>query len=157
MPSNDVTTYLKYANVQMAAEAFLEQGTNGEKTLEATLIEGNKRSSLFPDTLAKNFSEHWKVVATQKNTTTGFSGTLFECTVADEAQGYKVGEQVISFRSTEFADDAVRDNKAANELEVKEYGFAFGQIADMKKCNENHFPSNTHRPILLRPQGACRC
>ena len=38
----------------------------------------------------------------------------------------------MSFRSTEFADDAVRDNQATNTLEIKEKGWAFGQIADME-------------------------
>jgi hypothetical protein len=133
MATNDVTTYLKYANIQMAAEAFIEQVTREEKSLQATLIEGNKRSSLFPELLATDFAAHWKVVATQANTATGFSGTLFECISADEEKGYTVGEQVLSFRSTEFIDDAVRDNKATNELELKKFGFAFGQIADMQK------------------------
>jgi hypothetical protein len=39
---------------------------------------------------------------------------------------------VMSFRSTEFIDDAARDNQATNTLEVKEFGWAFGQIADME-------------------------
>ncbi|AVT22159.1 hypothetical protein C7Y68_20815 [Paracidovorax avenae] len=38
----------------------------------------------------------------------------------------------MSFRSTEFADDAARDNQATNTLEIKEKGWAFGQIADME-------------------------
>ncbi|ADX48579.1 Ig family protein [Paracidovorax avenae ATCC 19860] len=38
----------------------------------------------------------------------------------------------MSFRSTEFIDDAARDNKATNVLEIKETGFAWGQIADMQ-------------------------
>ncbi|AVT22160.1 hypothetical protein C7Y68_20820 [Paracidovorax avenae] len=42
------------------------------------------------------------------------------------------GELVLSFRSTEFADDAARDNQATNTLEIKEKGWAFGQIADME-------------------------
>jgi len=38
----------------------------------------------------------------------------------------------MSFRSTEFADDAARDNEATNKLEIKDHGWAFGQIADME-------------------------
>ena len=61
-----------------------------------------------------------------------FSGTLFKCTKEDEALGYHKGELVLSFRSTEFIDDAARDNEATNKLEIKEFGYAFGQIADME-------------------------
>jgi hypothetical protein len=42
------------------------------------------------------------------------------------------GELTLSFRSTEFIDDAVRDGKSTNELEIKELGWAFGQIAEME-------------------------
>ncbi|SDP94092.1 hypothetical protein SAMN04489708_1587 [Paracidovorax cattleyae] len=47
-------------------------------------------------------------------------------------RGIVKGELVLSFRSTEFADDAARDNQATNTLEIKEKGWAFGQIADME-------------------------
>ncbi|WP_162580328.1 calcium-binding protein [Variovorax sp. PBS-H4] len=66
------------------------------------------------------------------NTTTGFSGTLFQALRTDESRGITAGELVISFRSTEFIDDAARDNQATNSLEIKEKGWAFGQIDDMK-------------------------
>jgi hypothetical protein len=36
----------------------------------------------------------------------------------------------LSFRSTEFIDDAARDNEATNKLEINDFGFAFGQLAD---------------------------
>lgn len=39
----------------------------------------------------------------------------------------------MSFRSTEFIDDAVRDNQETNTMDVKEFGWAFGQISDMEK------------------------
>jgi len=84
------------------------------------LIGGNGRASRFAPTLAASFvSEGWQLVAHQKNTTTGFSGSLFK--------NGKTVEFVMSFRSTEFADDAVRDNQATNALEIKEKGWAFGQ------------------------------
>ncbi|MDA8452794.1 hypothetical protein M5C97_24630 [Acidovorax sp. NCPPB 3859] len=60
----------------------------------------------------------------QENSNTGFSGTLFRNRRSDET--------VLSFRSTEFIDDVARDNKATNVLEIKETGFAWGQIADMQ-------------------------
>jgi HlyD family secretion protein len=39
------------------------------------------------------------------------------------------GELVLTFRSTEFLDDAARDSEATNKLEIKEKGFAFGQVS----------------------------
>jgi hypothetical protein len=48
------------------------------------------------------------------NTRIGFSGTLF--------RNRDTNETVLSFRSTEFIDDAARDNKATNVLEIKETG-----------------------------------
>ncbi len=123
------TTVLKYANLQMAAEARLDLFPD----LKSALTYGNNRSSKFTDKQAAQFTADWKVVAHQANTGTGFSGTLFECLSDDPARGLVFGQQVMSFRSTEFADDAARDNEATNVLEVKEFGWAFGQIDDMKK------------------------
>ena len=132
MADFSVTNYLKYANLQMAAEALYEFNPNltGGKTsagataayptIPATfLTEGNNRSSRFTSTQAQAFiAEGWTVVEHISNTTTGFSGPLFRG---------KTGELVMSFRSTEFADDA-RDNQATNTLEIKEQGWAFGQL-----------------------------
>ncbi|AMM23271.1 hypothetical protein AX767_01930 [Variovorax sp. PAMC 28711] len=89
------------------------------------LTNGNERSSRFTETQAQAFiDEGWTVVEHKSNTSTGFSGTLF--------RNSQTGEVVISFRSTEFADDAVRDNQATNVMEIKAEGWAFGQIADMQ-------------------------
>ncbi|SOE06402.1 Ca2+-binding protein, RTX toxin-related [Variovorax sp. YR752] len=71
------------------------------------------------------------------NTTTGFSGTLFRALRDDPERGIVAGELVMSFRSTEFVDDAVRDNQATNALEIKAKGWAFGQIADMEAWYAN--------------------
>ena len=87
---------------------------------------GNGRTSRFTQVQAEEFlADGWKVVEHKSNTETGFSGTLFK--------NSNTGELVISFRSTEFADDAARDNQATNTLEIKEKGWAFGQIDDMEK------------------------
>ncbi len=134
---NQVTAYLKYANLQMAAEALFDikptdaPGTPfvGSITKE-TLIEGNTRSSKFTATQAAEFAKDWVVKEHISNTTTGFSGTLFECQTDDPVRGLKRGELVMSVRSTEFIDDAVRDSKT-NELEIRKFGWAFGQITDM--------------------------
>jgi pimeloyl-ACP methyl ester carboxylesterase len=145
MTINDATTYLKYANLQLAAEAFLKLNLAG-KDLSDALKEGNNRTSKFTNTSADDFASKWQVVATQGNTNTGFSGTLFVCIADDPALGYKAGEQVISFRSTEFADDAVRDNKATNMLEIQATGWAFGQIDDMKKWVDSLYASGKISP-----------
>jgi len=116
------STYLKYANLQMAAEALLDSAG----TFKQQLTTGNNRSSKFTDVLADQFmADGWTVLAHKPNTATGFSGTLFK--------NSSTGELVLSFRSTEFADDNVRDSKATNELEIQKFGWAFGQIDDMEK------------------------
>ena len=113
-------TYLKYANLQIAAEAFIAlkdapPGTAASGLLtEALLTIGNSRTSRFTRVDAQWFSEDWTVVEHTSNTTTGFSGTLFRALRDDPEHGVVAGEQVISFRSTEFVDYAVRDNQATN-------------------------------------------
>lgn len=120
----------------MASEAFLvdESGSKFFKgqLLADALFEGNNHASKFTQDAAKNFSKHWEVVAHKANTGTGFSGTLFKCIADDPATGATTDEYVMSFRSTEFIDDSVRDNMATNTLEVKETGWAWGQMRDME-------------------------
>ena len=137
MANPTVADYLKFANLQMAAEAFLfDESTNKVKTgqqLTDALKIGNNHASKFTDIQAKDFTDHWIVVDQRINTGTGFSGTLFQCIQDDPVTGAKAGELTISFRSTEFVDDAVRDNLATNTLEIFKTGWAWGQISDMEK------------------------
>jgi len=136
MPSPTISDYLKYANLQMAAEAFIRDpdtgilNDSGDRLIDA-LIAGNNHTSRFTQTQATNFEALWEVVDQRANTTTGFSGTLFRARNTVESLGIREGELVISMRSTEFIDDAVRDN-AANTLEIKNTGWAWGQLADME-------------------------
>lgn len=122
----------------MAAEAFLIS-PDGARTfysdtaLRDALVEGNKRASKFTKTQADKFVKHWVVVEQKANTSTGFSGTLFKCIVADPDTGAEKDELVMCMRSTEFLDDAARDNLATNTMEIKKTGFAWGQIADMQQ------------------------
>jgi hypothetical protein len=133
MPTLTIADYLKYANLQMAAEAFIrdEQTLVLASTPEAVisaLIEGNKRSLKFTRPQAEAFvdaAKGWTVLDQRANTNTGFSGTLF--------RNNATGELVLSFRSTEFIDDHARDNKATNDLEIDGTGFALGQVADMEE------------------------
>ncbi len=137
---------LEFANLQVASEAFLlpletasenpkEHIPTGNILEEIKLTEGNKHSTMFTPTMAEDFVGKWKVVDHISNTKTGFSGTLFEATKTitdkDGKPIVETGQQVLSFRSTEFIEDAVHDNKSTNTREIKEHGFAFGQISDM--------------------------
>ncbi len=125
-------TYLKYANLQMAAESLFgitasdSPGSTSTTMDVASLQSGNGRASLFTSSQATNFLsvEGWTVVEHKSNTATGFSGTLF--------RNAQTGELVLSFRSTEFVDDAARDNQATNAMEIQPFGWAFGQIDDME-------------------------
>ncbi|MEN6587221.1 MAG: hypothetical protein ABFE02_14370 [Sulfuricella sp.] len=137
MATPTVAEYLKYANLQMAAEAFIRNPDSGVLSgtgidLINSLISGNEHASKFTETQAKAFASQWEVLDQIANTETGFSGTLFRCKITDPAKGLVEGQLVLSFRSTEFIEDAVRDNQATNKMEIKEHGWAFGQIADME-------------------------
>ncbi len=127
---------LKYADLQMAAEAFLVNEDGILKTgaeLTKALTDGNFHSSKFTEPQATEFVKYWTVLDQRANTSTGFSGTLFKYTgPTDAAKGLTNGELVMSFRSTEFADDSAHDNQATNAMEIKETGFAWGQLRDME-------------------------
>lgn len=123
MPVPTIAEFLKYANVQMAAEAFLEKDLNVQ-----TLVAGNGHVSRFTEKQAAQFldqNEGWTLVDHKPNTSTGFSTSLFKSN--------QTGEYVLSMRSTEFIDDAARDSRATNELEIKGTGWAFGQLSDMER------------------------
>ena len=101
---------LKYANLQMAAEAFIRDPVtyvlsgSGTDLIDA-LKTGNNHASRFTETQAEAFADPvtgWTVLDQCINTPSGFSCTLFKNNQTDEC--------VISFRSTEFIDDAVNDN-----------------------------------------------
>ena len=130
MPTNQASTYLTYASVQMAAEAMLDDA----ETFVEQLTSGNDRASRFTQTQAEQFAAEWTVVAHQPDTETGFSGTVFKYVgETDPARGLTKDQLVMSFRSTEFIDDAARDNQATNAMEIAEGGWAMGQIADMEQ------------------------
>ena len=133
-----ITTYWKYASLQMAAEALFVSkneapGTKLGGPLSAEVLTvGNERASKFTAAQANEFKDDWTVVEQISNTETGFSGTLFRALRSDASKGITAGELVLSFRSTEFLDDSARDNQATNSMEIKPFGWAFGQIADME-------------------------
>lgn len=60
---NEIAKYLKFADVQMAAEADrLANGLTGT-ALDTVLLWGNNRSSRFTATQATDFSASWTVGA----------------------------------------------------------------------------------------------
>lgn len=152
MSSLSISDYLKYANLQMAAEALYGYNAtipdanlipsttynDGPIDFEDNLTTGNLHASIFTPTQVElsGLTSDWVVVEHLSNTSTGFSGTLFK--------HKDTGEQVMSFRSTEFIDDAARDNQATNTLEIKECGWAFGQIDDM----QNWYASLQQRGLI---------
>lgn len=131
MSTPSTSELLKFAELQMAAEAFLvnKDGiVKGGTELQEALETGNNHASKFTKTEATKFLEEWEVVAQvapdSAEAKTGFSGTLFRKKGTEEL--------VISFRSTEFIDDAARDNQSTNALEIADHGLALGQIAAME-------------------------
>ena len=120
MTTPTIADTLKYANLQMAAEAFIRDPVtyvlsgSGTDLIDA-LKTGNNHASRFTETHqnapqaprrpAEAFADPvtgWTVLDQCINTPSGFSCTLFKNNQTDEC--------VISFRSTEFIDDAVNDN-----------------------------------------------
>jgi hypothetical protein len=103
----------------------------------AWLTEGNHHSSRLTTTQASEFAKSWALVEHISNTKTGFGGTLFRYKGPDDPSlNLKTNQLVISFRSTEFIEDAVRDNQATNTAELSEAGWAFGQLTDMGLCDQ---------------------
>lgn len=139
MPALTIADMLKYANLQMAAEAlynFRAKATPNQSPGDLTtttghfsgeidlawLTLGNEHASRFTQTQADAFIAQWKVADHISNTKTGFSGTLFQ-------SKSNPNEYVISFRSTEFIDDAIRDGLATNSIGSKgSETFAFVRI-----------------------------
>ena len=145
-----VAELLEMSRTQIVAEAFLKDEDdkpeflhpNKEKNeytfkdvalVPKILKYGNNHTSKLTEPQIKEFMENWKVVAYLPNTTTGFSGTLFQAKRDIPGTTIKAGEKVMSLRSTEFIDDAVRDNQATNKMEIADRGWAFGQIDDLEQ------------------------
>ena len=148
---------LEMAKLQIVAEAFLEgplkeNGNRvptpkekpymkGDKIFSALdkdlLMRGNDHTSKLTEAQAEQFMQDWEVISYMPITATGFSGTLFRAKrpIKDEKGEiiFDEGKLVMSFRSTEFIDDAARDNQATNVMEIADKGWAFGQISDMEQ------------------------
>ncbi|GHU02534.1 hypothetical protein FACS1894154_12420 [Betaproteobacteria bacterium] len=152
MQSNTISQYLNLVNLQIAAEAFLvveETGVLKENLFDA-LVEGNKHASVFTKTDATDFLNNFEIIAQKPNTSTGFSGTLFKALKDDPQSGLKAGQYFLSFRSTEFVDDCIRDSEGTNES-IRHNGWAFGQICDMEDWYQelkNDLPANVDLTVI---------
>lgn len=132
MANNQINKLAEFANLQMAAEAFLVQGneiTPASADVSDRLRRGNTHASRFTSVQATQFTSQYEVITQYRNDPlradgAGFSGTLF--------RNRQTGELTLSFRSTEFLDDAVRDSKSTNEFEISDIGWALGQISEME-------------------------
>ena len=76
--TSDISNYLKYATLQMAAESMygLQTARPGQTFVgqidPATLARGNGRASMFSASQSIEFSLDWTVVEHISKTTTGF-------------------------------------------------------------------------------------
>ena len=117
----------------MAAEAFLSRDVQGRVTattenLIADLVARNKYNRKFTVPGAADFASKFVVekyydnpARTDGNNSgtygqgSGFSGTLFRYIRQNDAvSGLNKGDKILSFRSTEFLDDKLRDNVGSN-------------------------------------------
>ena len=108
-----VAELLEMSRTQIVAEAFLMDEDyypellnpkNGDYTFRKTdlkdtiLRDGNNHTSKLTEPQIKEFMENWEVVAYLPNTTTGFSGTLFEALEDIPRSGAKAVDQILPFR-----------------------------------------------------------
>src|ERR1043165_3841192 len=140
----DVSNLNELVLAQFAAEAYLDGIRLDDATRVADRLRAgnNNTSSAFVAALnpsqypgntrmteaqIRRFADTYQIVKHQENTWTGFSGTLLK------KRG--TNEYVLSFRSTEFADDNKggdwsRDGTSGADGEISNYGFAVAQLAD---------------------------
>ena len=88
MANNQINQLLEFANMQMAAEAFLLRDVDGgalpdNVEMVRRLTQGNTHTNIFTPTQATQFTTQFEVVAQYRNDPletggTGFSATLFK-------------------------------------------------------------------------------
>lgn len=161
--ANDVTTWLKFALQQMAAESYLD-GINLQDPAAAIrrLVDGNNNGQVIPvDQFtgktrfvdltgvpnatqimgsAQAFAARYQIVDHHANDATGFSATLMRDTTN--------GQYTLSFRSLEYQDQAQggdweRDGQGGAAGEIAGAGFALGQLVSMERYYEELKNSGT--------------
>ena len=146
--STEAYEKLQYLLAQVAAESYIDNSDlRNEESFKKYYIQGANRDDKFVllealDELGltqstglmwSDFSENWDIIQHQKNTFSGFSGTLLKS---------KSGGYAISFRSTESKEEAKggdvdRDSAKGANGEISMDGFAWAQIRDMEKFFAN--------------------
>ena len=140
--STEAFDTLQFLLAQVAAESYLDGVHDGE-SLQSLYVQGANHYTLYEELklrgelgmtqstslMWQDFSDTWEIVSHQKNTASGFSGTLMRNKVT--------GEYTISFRSTESkgeddGGDVDRDSALGANGQIKDDGFAWGQIRDMQ-------------------------
>lgn len=143
MPPNNVSTWLDFAIQQIAAESYLDNvDFTNTAAVRLALIRGNNRTGFDPpsgpllgktqltNALADRFLATYEIVDQHSNDATGFSATLLK--------NRDTGEYTLSFRSTEYRNtnqggDFERDGLDGADGDIKDKGFAFGQLAAMEQ------------------------
>ena len=148
MPQTEFSGWLQFALQQMAAESYLGGFNFSDDTTQLIdrLKFGNNNSTVlgltdpnaptlsgmtrFTTVQAQQFTERYHIVDHHANDATGFSATLM---FDNQTQSY-----TLSFRSTEYLNqvdggDYERDGLPGADGEIKDYGFAFGQLAAMEE------------------------
>ncbi len=156
-----VTTWLDFALQQMAAEAYLNQiSLTDLSRVKQRLLEGNNDTRFvvpdangnlpgqtrFTNALADRFLGAYDIIDHHANDATGFSATLMRDTIT--------GEYTLSFRSTEYQNQAVggdweRDGLSGADGEIAGTGFSLAQLVSMEK----HYRALKADPTKL-PSGA---
>lgn len=85
MANNQIRKLLEFANMQMAAEAFLLQGPDGgiiqaDNVINARLVTGNAHASIFMPVQAQQFVDKYNVIAQYRNDPLKAGGTGFSAT-----------------------------------------------------------------------------
>ncbi|MEC4890329.1 MAG: calcium-binding protein [Nitrospira sp.] len=142
MSQSNISTWLKFALQQMAAESYLDQLLFG-RPLREILLDGNNDTRFvqpdangelpgktrFTNVQADRFLNSYDIIDHHANDASGFSATLM--------RNRTTSEYTLSFRSTEFklaaeGGDKERDAFQA-DADIGLYGFAFGQLTAMEE------------------------
>ena len=145
MSQGSISTWLKFALQQMAAESYLDQILLG-RPLREILLDGNNDTRFvapdangdlpgmtrFTNALADRFLSAYQIVDHHANDATGFSATLLFDT--------QTNSYTLSFRSSEYAADVNGGDRSRDivgaDAEVKNAGFAFAQLVSMTRYFE---------------------
>ncbi|MBK6638134.1 MAG: hypothetical protein IPG34_10990 [Rhodocyclaceae bacterium] len=142
-----IADYLKYANLQMASEALYNFNANppgtvltpgdkrtNESLAVANLIVGNDRASKLapPKSISPTSRKTGPSSEHISNTTTGFSGTLFQAIRNDLANNVKAGEYIPLLPRHRIRRRRRPRHLAADSHEMANIGLALGQIDDME-------------------------